>query len=164
MLMKNRNVGVVIIGVALLIGFMIWLFNRAFTEIVTASCAHGETCPMWGTIHFQTNLSLGIMSLILLLGIYFMFFAKDEEPVRETVHKHTVKVEDYSEILNKATEEEKKLLEHVIANQGTIFQSELVEKTDWGKVKVTRILDKLEGRGIIERRRRGMTNVVILKH
>lgn len=37
-------------------------------------------------------------------------------------------------------------------------------KTGLTKVKVTRILDRLEGREIIERKRRGMTNVVILKH
>jgi len=45
-----------------------------------------------------------------------------------------------------------------------MFQSELVDENGYTKVKVTRILDKLEGRGLIERRRRGMTNVVILKH
>jgi uncharacterized membrane protein len=45
-----------------------------------------------------------------------------------------------------------------------LFQAELIEKTDFNKVKVSRILDKLEGKGLIERRRRGMTNLVLLKH
>ena len=47
-------------------------------------------------------------------------------------------------------------------SNGTIFQSDLVEKSDFSKVKVSRILDKLEGRQLIERKRRGMTNVVVL--
>ncbi len=59
--------------------------------------------------------------------------------------------------------EEKSVLEKIIEAQGMIFQSELVDKTDLTKVKVTRILDKLEGKGVIERKRRGMTNVAILK-
>ena len=40
---------------------------------------------------------------------------------------------------------------------------EFIDRT-MTKVKVTRILDKLEGRGLVERKRRGMTNVVMLKN
>ena len=39
----------------------------------------------------------------------------------------------------------------------------LMGKTDFSKVKVTRLLDKLEAKNLIERRRRGMTNAVVLK-
>ena len=52
---------------------------------------------------------------------------------------------------------------NTLTKQETIFQSDLVEKTEFDKVKVSRILDKLEGRQLIERKRRGMTNVVVLK-
>ena len=58
----------------------------------------------------------------------------------------------------------KGVLEQIIAAEGSVLQSELVSTTGLTKVKVTRILDKLEGKGLIERRRRGMTNIVILKH
>jgi uncharacterized membrane protein len=44
-----------------------------------------------------------------------------------------------------------------------MFQSDLVEGTGMQKVKITRLLDRLEGLKLIERKRRGMTNVVILK-
>ena len=37
------------------------------------------------------------------------------------------------------------------------------QKTNFGKAKMTRIIDRLEGRGFVERKRRGMTNVVVLK-
>jgi len=60
--------------------------------------------------------------------------------------------------------EEKIVLERIIESEGTIFQSDLVEKTEFPKVKITRILDRLEGRNLVERKRRGMTNIVILKH
>lgn len=58
----------------------------------------------------------------------------------------------------------KTIFECIIDSNGTIFQSALTEKTSYNKVKISRILDKLEGRGLIERRRHGMTNVVIIKH
>ncbi|MBI4983154.1 MarR family transcriptional regulator [Candidatus Woesearchaeota archaeon] len=51
----------------------------------------------------------------------------------------------------------------VLREQGSAYQSDLIKETRLTKVKVTRILDKLEGRGLIERKRRGMTNIVILK-
>ena len=46
---------------------------------------------------------------------------------------------------------------------GTIFQAELMEKLSTGKVGITRLLDKLEAKQLIERKRRGMNNIVILK-
>lgn len=59
--------------------------------------------------------------------------------------------------------DEAKVFDLVVAANGMIFQNELVDKTQLSKVKMTRVLDKLEAKGLVERRRRGMTNVVILK-
>ena len=59
-------------------------------------------------------------------------------------------------------QEEKQVLE-LIQDSRTIFQADLIEKTGFGKAKITRILDRLEGRDFIERKRRGMTNVVVVK-
>ena len=54
-------------------------------------------------------------------------------------------------------------INQILENKGSIYQSELVNKTGFNKVKVTRILDSLESQNLIERKRRGMTNIVILK-
>ncbi|MFH1623183.1 MAG: hypothetical protein ABIA12_01540, partial [Candidatus Aenigmatarchaeota archaeon] len=58
--MRNRIVGLIVVGIALLMVFIIYSFNRGMTEIVSTSCSHGTSCPMWGTIDFQTNMSIGI--------------------------------------------------------------------------------------------------------
>jgi len=58
--------------------------------------------------------------------------------------------------------QEKQVLDLVIENKA-VFQADLIEKTGFGKAKMTRIIDRLEGQGIVERKRRGMTNVVVLK-
>ena len=168
--MRNRVVGILIIIIALLIGFIIYSFNQAMSNIVNTSCSHGSSCPMWGTIEFQTNLSAGIMLFIIVVGLYLIFWSKEEKIVtkiktfRPQVEPKKITKENYQKVMSGLNKEEKIILEKIIESQGTIFQSDLVDKTKFAKVKITRILDKLEGRDLIERKRRGMTNVVILKH
>lgn len=168
--MKNRIVGILIIGIAVLTGFIVFLFNRALTKIVNTSCTHGPACPMWGTISFQTNLSIGIMIFIILIGTYLIFFGKEEKiitkikTIKQQIEPREIKKENYQRIMKELNDEEKVIFEKVIEAKGAIFQSDLVDKTNFTKVKVTRILDKLEGIGLIERKRRGMTNIIILKH
>ena len=60
-------------------------------------------------------------------------------------------------------EEEKQIFFKVKENKEEIYQSELIALTGLSKVKITRILDKLEQQQIIERKRRGMTNRITLK-
>lgn len=167
--MKNRVVGFLIIIIALLIGYIIYSFNQAMTSIVNASCSHGPSCPMWGTIEFQTNLSIGIMIFIIIIGLYLIFFGEEEKIItkiktfRQQIEPKKITKENYRKVISTLSGDEKKVLHRIIEAQGTIFQSELVDKTKFTKVKVTRILDRLEGKGLIERKRRGMTNVIILK-
>jgi len=157
--MKNKHVGLLIISVALVIGFIIFLFNRALDKIVLDSCTHGTECTMWSTLSIQTWISIILMSFIIIIGLYIFFFAKDNSYTSKKINK-----KDYAFILSELSKDEKEIYEKIIDSQGTIYQSKLVESSNYSKVSVTRILDKLEGRDLIERKRRGMTNIVILKH
>ena len=164
--MKNRAVGLIIIIIALLIGIIIYLFNKALTDIVSSSCSHGPTCPMWGSIEFQTNISLIILIFVLAVGIYLFF--KEEEKVikikkiKTPSEQKNITKEDYKNILSKLKKEERFVFETIIKEGSGIFQSDLIEKTNLSKVKISRILDKLEAKGLIERKRRGMTNFVVI--
>jgi len=149
--MENKKIGYLIIGISALIGFIVYLFNRALKEIVNTSCSHGSACPMWQTISFQTNVGLGIMAFVILTGLYIIFFMKDSNPEINYSAKKAL------------NGDEKAVYDCIVEAEGTIFQADLAEKTGFDKVKVTRILDKLEGKGMTERKRRGMSNVVILK-
>ncbi len=168
--MRNRIVGIMVIGIALLIGFIIFSFNRALTSIVNETCAHGESCAMWDTIDFQTNIGIGIMAFVVLTGIYLIFFGKEEKVVTKIrtvstqVGPKKITKDGYQNVLKSLTNDEKMIFEKVLESEGSMFQSDLVEKTGMPKVKVTRLLDKLEGKGLVERKRRGMTNIVVLKH
>lgn len=154
---NNRLIGSLIIGISGLIGLIIYFFNRTLTDIVSTSCTHGPTCSMWGTIGFQTNVGLGIMIFVLLIGLYILLFTKEKNPKAE-------QKENNEKVLNKLNEEEKQIIAKIIESEGSIYQSDLIKKTGLSKVKITRILDKIEGKGLINRQRRGMTNVIILKN
>lgn len=160
--MKNRTAGILIIGIAALIGFIIFSFNRALTNIVNTTCSHGGDCPMWEAIDFQTNVSTGIMLFVVAIGLYFVFFGKEVATI-ELPGQLKKDSKNYYKIMHQLTRDETLILEKVIEAEGAIFQSDLVDKAKFSKAKVTRVLDKLEGKSIIERRRRGMSNVVILK-
>lgn len=167
--MRNRIVGELIIGIAALMGFIIFSFNRALKGIVSTTCAHGPSCSMWSTINFETNVSIGVMAFVVAIGIYLIFFGREErvvtriKTVKQQLEPKKITKENYQKIMSELESDEKTVFEKIIEAEGTIFQSDLVEKTGFDKVKVTRILDKLEGKQLIERKRRGMTNVVILK-
>jgi len=166
--MKNRIVGILIIIIAVLIGLIIFSFNRAMTDIVNTSCSHGPSCPMWGTIDFQTNVSIGIMAFVVIIGLYLIFFGEEEKIItriktlRQQVEPKKITKESYKKIMSSLSGEEKIIFGKIIDSQGSMFQSDLLGEK-FNKVRVTRILDRLEGKGLIERKRRGMTNIVILK-
>lgn len=167
--MRNKIVGLMVIGISLLVGFIISSFNSALADIVNESCTHGPACPMWGTIKFQTSISIGIMAFLLLSGIYLVFFSREEKiitrirSVPQQIKPKKITKEAYTKILGRLDEDEKRILGLLIDAQGSAYQSDIVGKSGFSKVKVTRSLDKMEGEGLVERKRRGMTNIVVLR-
>lgn len=161
--MDNKKVGLLIIGIAVIITMIIYLFNSALHNIVNLSCSavgHGDSCPMYNTIKTQTNLSLSIVSLILILGI-FLILSKPEEKI--VIKKLKDKKQSKKFNLSDLRLEDKRAFK-IIQENKTMFQGDLIEKLGFGKAKVSRILDRLENKNLIERKRRGMTNVVILRN
>ena len=65
--------------------------------------------------------------------------------------------------LNNLDKTEKQVVRLLQAENNAMFQSSLMEKLGIGKVGITRLLDKLEAKQIIERKRRGMNNIVVLR-
>lgn len=157
--MKNKHVGLMIIGIAVLFFFIVMSFNNALETIVSVSCTHGVSCPMQITLDTQKTVSYGLISLLVLIGGLIAFLMKDE-----VVHHHTkVEEKDVTKILENLDGPEKIIMNIVIRENGSVYQSDVIKETGQSKVKVSRVLDKLEGKGLIERKRRGMTNVIVLK-
>jgi len=160
--MKNKDVGFLIIGLAIVIGIIVFLFNNALTKIVDTSCSHGPTCPMYETLNTQTYIGVALIVIIIIIGLVLIFSKENEKVVFKKI-KEKVEVKRNPVDYSKLDKDEKILIKIIEESEGTIFQSDLVEKSGFDKVKTSRILDRLEGRQLIERKRRGMTNVVLLK-
>ncbi len=75
------------------------------------------------------------------------------EPLwKQTLEERRRKWEEISRSLK---DDGRKVYEAILEAGGVINQSELPGKTGLSKTSVSRALDLLEGRGLVERRRRG---------
>jgi len=157
--MENKNVGYILLGVAVLLVIIILLFNSALKEIVVIGCAdHAPTCPMNITINQQTYLALAIVGLIIVIAGILIFSKPKEKVIIKRIKQRKKKLD-----LNKLDKDEKKVVNLLLKENGALFQADLMEKLEIGKVKTTRLLDKLEAKQFIERKRRGMNNIVVLR-
>ena len=159
--MNNKNVGYLLLGISIVIVFIIFLFNSALKQIINSSCtmAGHASCTMTQELSKQTYLALGIVAILILVSLFLVFSRPEEKILIRRIKENNKKTNlDVSSL----KPEEKQVIKIVQENKA-IFQADLIEKTSLGKAKMSRILDKLEARGFVERKRRGMNNIVVLK-
>ena len=139
--MENKQVGYMLLGIAVLLVVIIFLFQNALKEIVTTSCAgeHGESCPMYTTINQQTYLALAIVGILIVVAFALMFTKPKEKIIVRKVREKKKKIDT-----SKLDKDEKSVINLLLKDGKAMFQSTLMEKLDIGKVKTTRLLDKLE--------------------
>ncbi len=156
--MENKNVGWLIIGIAVVIGIIVLIFNLGLKDIVGETCTHGPTCSMYDTISVQTWISLAIAGIILIIGLVLVFTKPKEKIIVKKVAEKKKKLD-----LNGLDKEERQVIKILQEENGAVFQRTLMEKLGIGKVGITRLMDKLEAKQLIERKRRGMNNIIVLK-
>jgi len=104
---------------------------------------------------------IGFSSFVLGSSLVYLLLVDKNKELRTRI---SLVKEKWDKLLGELSDpDEKVIVRIVIDDGGTIFQSHLVEKSGFSKSKVSLILDRLEARRILERKRRGMTNVVVLK-
>src|SRR3989338_246871 len=161
--MENKNVGWIMIGISILIVLLVFLFNNTLMESVRNSCfiQHGDvqSCEMYDSVNYQTYLALVIVGVLIITSLFLIFSKPNEKIIIRKVKEKKIQREVD---LSSFRPEEKKIY-NLVKGNGAIFQADLIEKTGFSKARMTRIIDKLEGSGLVERKRRGMTNVVVLK-
>lgn len=106
--------------------------------------------------------AFGITVLILGTGVYLFFITPSRE--NETKERKEEKNSSLKAIdVSKLDEDEKKVYQIMKEKDGSAYQSDLIKELQCSKVKITRILDKMEQKQILERKRRGMTNLIVLR-
>ena len=113
---------------------------------------------------FTTTDTIILVVAAIVLGIsgaYLLLPVSVEKPTEKSVLEE--RKERWEKISKTLKDDERKIYEAVLDSDGLINQSELAEKTGLSKSNVSRSLDLLESKGLVERKRRGMGNIVLLK-
>ena len=162
--MKPKQLGMGIVILSIVIILLMILFKVQFDkqQLMACAAACGEAgadqCAIESCPYHRGNIIgwFPVITSILVAGLggigAYLIFSKEEKIIEK---------KEYD--LSGLDEDEKKVFHLIKENEQGVYQSKIVEELNLSKVKVTRILDKLEQRELIERKRRGMTNIVILK-
>lgn len=154
-----REVGLSLIVISIALFFIMASVTDKLNQYIHASCTHpeGEVCPMSSQLPVQ---SYAGFSLDFAIGAFGIFLLHKSRQARRMASEKT---QDFKKSLKELDADERKVYETIAGSDGVVFQSDIVEKTHFPKVKVTRLLDRMEHRGLVERRRRGMSNIVLIK-
>jgi uncharacterized membrane protein len=70
---------------------------------------------------------------------------------------------EWLQVAKTLKDDEQRIYQEVLGSDGIILQSELVGKVGLSKSTVSRNLELLESKGLLERKRRGMSNLILLR-
>ena len=158
--MENKHIGWLLLIVSILVIIFTFFYSNALDDAVRTSCflQHGDvqSCEMFDSVTKQTYFALAIAGVLVIVSLFLLFSKPKERLIIK--EKRIQKNIDLS-----GFRREEKEVYNLVKENGAIFQADLIEKTGFSKARMTRIIDKLEGHGLVERKRRGMTNVVVLK-
>jgi uncharacterized membrane protein len=114
-----------------------------------------------GFFTYTDVIILVVASIILGVSGMFLLFFDSERPVGQLVLGERKK--RWEEMVKTLKNDEQKIYQAIIDSDGIVEQSKLTEMTGISKSNVSRALDLMESRGMIEKRRRGMGNTILLK-
>jgi len=159
---NKKTLGVVLIGfsVALLVllGFVKMDLDRKDMFLCQAVESDPDVsmdeCPAHtSNSSWVLMIAFGIVFAILIAGVVLAFMRPHAHEVVNRVNR------DYSKLEG----DEKHIVDLLKGHDGSMYQSDLLKELGFSKVKLTRVLDKLESKKVIDRKRRGMTNLVVLR-
>ncbi len=162
---ENRTLIGMLAIVLVLFAVAVFFYNKTLNDLAAGACTDSPaTCPHEKVVETQ---NIVIAALIMVIGamvawMLYQMNTKNPAPQAQghvpSAQKQPVKVD-----MSTLDSDEKKVLEVLHGGDGSSFQSDIANKLGYTKVKVSRILDRMEQKGLVERKRRGMANLVVLK-
>ncbi len=173
MVTKQRKIGLVVATFSLLLFISLIFIKIDLDKRDSYLCGLIHTNPDINMAECPAHISntswllvgaFGFAFLILGLSLYLIFISDGPLSFNEVQEERkTASIASEEPNTQNLDEEEQKIYNLLTINQGSMYQSDLIKETNYTKVHMTRILDKMEGKRILERKRRGMTNIVVLK-
>ncbi len=158
----EKKVAVLLILAGISLMGVVYSFTQQYMEVSDLSCELqcgmdvAENCPHRSGLPLASYVGFTSSSAILLVSLYLLFFRKREKGIL-WIHQKNPK------LLKSLGHDENTVFRVITDSGGAVLQREIIERTGFSKAKVSRILDRLEVKGLVERRRSGMSNLVILR-
>lgn len=140
---------ILIFGIIALFIFVVSFVTFYTTENFSSAC--GCQLPPWIII-----VSVSSLGLFVGLVTYYLIsknFLKEKKEIEENLFK-------FLDLLEK---EDRDVLKIIIKNNGKIGQSSLAKTLDVDKVKMSRIISRMEDKKMLKKEKHGMTNKIVLK-
>jgi uncharacterized membrane protein len=159
--------GILISAIVLIISVILLIDKLLSTGPVQLIMEDGKAVPVEGVSYFSLIEVLFFIITSWLGGMSFLYIILSSREKRTPdIKMETVEIPEIKSAALVAIDmlegDEKILFQNVIDNDG-ILQRDLVVKTGFSEPKVSRLLDKLERRGLIMRQRDGMGNRILIK-
>ncbi len=173
---ENKTLASIIVVLLLMFAAAVFFYNRTLNDLAGGSCSDSSVnCPHEKIVETQ-NIVIAVLIGVLIIvagGLAYVVYRKKKGQIEagqsalhhyEHAHDlHQVPQEKKPIDKSKLDDDEKKVISILESAQGSTFQYEMIKRSGFSKVKVSRVLDKLEQKGLIERKRRGMANLVVIK-
>lgn len=164
--MNNKKVGVVIVVLGLLVGvvLLVILSQLRGNQIELGCVPESQDCLSIESSLSITHLAVGVITGLMSLGFYLIFFSRGEEAILrrlEEEKKRKLGEEKFGILLRGFDENEQAVLK-TIKDQPGIEQNTLKLKTGLSKAKISQILNDFEKKRLIRRVAKNKTYSVYL--
>ncbi|ODS36305.1 MAG: hypothetical protein A7316_10190 [Candidatus Altiarchaeales archaeon WOR_SM1_86-2] len=121
--------------------------------------------PIQEFFGFYDVLIIVFATAVLCITAMYILYSNsgNNKAIENEKRKVELEKQKWQHTLKTLKDDEKTIYEAIFLEGGLMYQSELVAEAGFSHAKVTRCLDALENRGLVERRRKGMGNIVLLR-
>jgi uncharacterized membrane protein len=151
---SNRKAIAGIVVLLALLALVFYLPN-IISESNPDVCFVDGVCQHEARVMFLTDLiPIGVLAGIMIGALVFFFMTSKLESKEKSLKTNS------AVLLSFLSQDEKKLVNALIENNGRVLQAEVTRLPGMTKVKSHRVVQRLIDRGVIEKDRVGKTNVV----
>jgi uncharacterized membrane protein len=156
---KNSLIALGLSIVAVILILLMTSFNAKVADLVCDCINHesGQNCPFRGTLPIEVYLDYTLSASLILMAAYL--FVSDQRALKLS----SMSERRWERVTSALRGDEKTIYNLIASTDGVMFQSDIVKNTQFPKARVSRVLNGLEARNLLERRRSGMSNVIVLK-
>ncbi len=168
--MDNKKLGIFLLIIGIILGTLMLFINSLVNDSLDSACGCSEMqengfCPHEAQTLWPVYLGLILISALIALGIYMIFFEKTQKEiisVLENQKKIQTEEEKYELLLKGLNEYEQNVL-NAVKEQDGITQETLRLRTSLHKSKLSIVLSGLEKKELIKKVQEGKTNKIFIK-